>query len=87
MNYPTGMGPATGMHYFDVAARMQAHLHNHGHGGQHLHFAHGHFQQNQPSFAPVFASQGFANAFHHAGFNPDDQFGAAGRNLMRHLFS
>ncbi len=86
MSYPTGMGPATGVHFYNVAAQMQAHV-NHG-GAQNLRTAHGQFHQHPPTFGPAYASQIFPTGTGQLGYPPviDDQYGAAGRNLLRSLF-
>ncbi|CAF5033017.1 unnamed protein product, partial [Rotaria sp. Silwood1] len=53
--YPTGMGAATGNHYHNVAAQMQAYLNNGG----------GHFQPAQSEFYQYHPNHGFHNGGHH----------------------
>jgi hypothetical protein len=86
MSYPTGMGPATAHYYYHVVAQMQDYLNN---GDRHnLPNAHGHFHHHQPFYGPIFGLNYFLNGNQQPGFVAaiDDEFGAHGRNLMRHLF-
>jgi hypothetical protein len=86
MNYPTGMGAATGNHYHNVAAQMQAYLNNGG-GGQNLHAAHGHMNQFQPTNGVAFASNALHTGAQHFGVNPviANDLGGFARRFMRNL--
>lgn len=81
MSYPTGMSASTGNHYHNVAAQMQAYLHNGASGGQNLHSAHG--QMNQYQQAPSVA---YASRF---GVDPviANDVGGFARRFMRNLLT
>jgi hypothetical protein len=94
MNYPTGMGHATGNHYNNVAAQMQAYLHNGGGGsggggggGQSLHAAHGQMNQFQPSRGLAFASNSFQGGASRFGIDPviSNDVGGFARKFMINL--
>ena len=89
MNYPTGMGAATGNHYHNVAAQMNAYLHGGGSGGGggHLHSAHGGMYQHQPSNPMAFASNGYTGGGHRFGVDPviANDVGGFARKFMRNL--
>ncbi len=90
MNYPTGMGAATGNHYHNVAAQMHAYLNNGaGGGGQHLHAAHGYMNQFQPSHGVAFASNAFQTAGQRFGIDPviAGDVGGFARKFMRNLLN
>ncbi|CAF3327636.1 unnamed protein product [Rotaria sp. Silwood1] len=77
--YPTGMGAATGNHYHNVAAQMQAYLNNGG----------GHFQPAQDEFYQYQSNHGFHNGVQHLGVNPmiANDVGGFARRFMRNLLS
>jgi len=82
------MGAATGNHYNNVAAQMQAYLNNGGGGGGgHLHSAHGHMHQFQPSQGLAFASNALHSGAHHFGVDPlvVNEFGDFARRFVRNL--
>lgn len=90
MSYPTGMGAATGNHYNNVAAQMQAYLNNGGGGGGgHLHSAHGHMHQFQPSQGLAFASNAFHSGAQRFGVDPlllnVNDVGEFARRFVRNL--
>lgn len=91
MNYPTGMGAATGNHYHNVAAQMHQYLNNGGGsgGGQGLHTAHGQMHQFQPSQGIAFASNVFQSGAQRIGFDPviANDVGGFARKFMRNLLS
>jgi len=89
MSYPTGMGAATGNHYNNVAAQMQAYLNNGGGGGGHLHSAHGHMHQFQPSQGLAFASNALHSGAQHLHFDPliANDLGGFARRFMRNLMN
>jgi hypothetical protein len=91
MNYPTGMGAATGNHYHNVAAQMHQYLNNGGGsgGGQGLHTAHGQMHQFQPSQGIAFASNVFQTGAQRIGFDPviANDVGGFARKFMRNLLS
>ncbi len=81
MNYPTGMGVGTGNHYHNVAAQMQAYLHNPA-------------QQNHYNFQGQYGGQNVASQVlqygaHRMGVNPMivNEVGGLARNFMRNILS
>ncbi len=95
MNYPTGMGAATGNHYHNVAAQMRAYLNNGSSGGSGsgrgytLQAAGGHIDQFQPSRGMAFASNAAQTGAYNLGINPviANDFGGFARKFMRNLLS
>lgn len=75
MNYPTGMHAGTGMHYNNVAARMQAYLRS------------PRLERRSPS--PFPAAQIFQHYPQRMGFNPmvANEIGAMARGVMRNILS
>jgi hypothetical protein len=86
MSYPTGMGAATGNHYNNVAAQMQAYL-NHSHSQPSLQPAGGHFHQHHHSHGPAFASHAYGNHGSYFGIDPviGSDVGEFSRAFMRNL--
>ncbi|CAF2309639.1 unnamed protein product [Rotaria sp. Silwood2] len=76
--YPTGMSPATGNHYHNVAAQMQAYLNN----------GSGHFQSGSHGLHQYQGHQTFYHGAHHFGVNPmiANDAGGFARRFMRNLF-
>ncbi len=93
MSYPTGMGAATGNHYNNVAAQMQAYLNNGGgsggSGGQHLHSAHGHVHRSHPSQGLAYASHAGYSGAQLLGLDPivSNDVGTFARMFMRNLLN
>ncbi|CAF0804324.1 unnamed protein product [Adineta ricciae] len=88
MSLPTGMSPATGMHYQNIAAQMQAYVNN-GNRSYHSHPSHlqpafGGMHQFQPTHGFAEASRAAANMI---GINPvvTNDVGAFARTFVRNL--
>ena len=75
MNYPTGMGASTGLHYNRVAAQMQAYVNNSG--GNNLYGAYGNLYQPALSRSAAMMS--------HVDPVVASDITGFGRKFMRHL--